>query len=68
MPKEIADKCVIPDHAGLYIYESYENGHTTIKEVKRSPRLHKRKISDELKYKAANNGATKYWYMAGVFK
>jgi len=68
MPIEIVEKCVIPEHAGLYVFEKYENGHSTIRELRRPPRLHNRKISDELKYRAAKNGATKYWYMAGAFK
>ena len=56
MPEELANKCDIPEYAGLYTF----NG-SWIKEVKKAPRLHSRKISPELKYKIARKMAYRYW-------
>lgn len=68
IPEKLLDKCEIPDHAGLYIFEKSENGHTWIREIKKAPRLHKRKISDQLKYNAARKASIKYWYSVGAFE
>lgn len=68
IPEKIIDKCKIPDHAGLYVYTKYDNGRSEIREIKKAPRLHKRKLSEKLKYHAARKASIKYWYMAGAFK
>ena len=56
MPEEISEKCDIPEYAGLYTFDG-----TWLKEVKKAPRLHSRKISLDLKYKIARKMAYRYW-------
>ncbi len=57
MPEELADQCKIPDYAGLYVLTKRGR----IKLVKKAPLLHKRKISDKLKYKTARKMVFRYW-------
>lgn len=61
MPEELAEKCDIPKYAGLY---TFKDGR--IKEVKKAPRLHSRKISIELKYSIAKKMAYRYWDLLGI--
>ena len=68
IPEELIDKCEIPDHAGLYVFKFNNAGRGIVTEVKRAKILHKRKISDTLKYRAARKASVKYWYSTGVFK
>lgn len=63
---EIADKCVIPEHAGLYIARRDRDSVVRVREVKSAPRLHRRKITDRQKYELARKMAYRYW--AGVDK
>lgn len=58
MPESLADKCEIPEYAGLYIYKERSNW---IVEVKKAPLLHKRKISEQLKYEIGRKMAYRYW-------
>jgi len=61
IPKEIENKCDIPEYAGLYVYYESHDSRLFIAEVKSAPRLHKRKISDNTKYKLARKMAYRYW-------
>lgn len=58
MPKELAEKCDIPNYAGLYVYN---NGWIT--ERKKPKRLHNRKISLDLKYHIARKMAFRFWHL-----
>ena len=61
LPKELADKCDIPEYAGLYIFRHNNIGEIVIDEVKRAPLLHKRKISERFKYEIGRKMAYRYW-------
>lgn len=61
LPETIADKCDIPDYAGLYVAYIDNAGHMRVTEKKRAPRLHKNKISDKLEYKILHKMYFKYW-------
>ena len=60
MPVELADKCEIPEHAGLYTYSPDMWG-GRVREAKKAPRLHSRKLDDQFKYKIAKKMAWRYW-------
>jgi len=62
MPDELAEKCDIPDYAGLYTF----NGRY-ITEIKKPPRLHNRKISLQLKYEIARKLSFKFWQSKNIF-
>ena len=68
IPEDLVDKCDIPEHAGLYVFKINNAGRGFVTEIKRAKILHKRKISDALKYKAARKASVKYWYSTGVFE
>lgn len=61
LPADIVDKCEIPDHAGLYVFAP--DNYFCIREVKKAPRLHTRKISDHNKYHTARKMHYRYWDM-----
>lgn len=63
MPKDLADKCEIPEYAGLYVYYIDRLKRPCISEVKRAPLMHKRKITTEQKYKVVRKMAYRYWDM-----
>ena len=63
MPKELADKCEIPPHCGLYVYTENRHGQGFVREVVSPPRLHKRKLGDEKKYEIAKKATWKVWNM-----
>lgn len=56
MTEELAEKCDIPDYAGLYVCDG-----RWIRQIKKAKRLHSRKISMELKYKIARKMAYRFW-------
>jgi hypothetical protein len=60
VPVEIADKCEIPDYAGLYVYYGERFG-PTISEIKKAPILHRRKIDDNKKYQIGRKMAYRFW-------
>ena len=62
LPAEIVDKCEIPDYAGLYVFDGPDCWHS-IREVKKAPRLHTRKISNHNKYHTAKKMHYRYWDM-----
>ena len=70
IPRELEDKCEIPEYAGLYVY--YEGrtssgkgtGNIIIREVKSAKLLHKRKIDDRLKYEIGRKMTYRYWDMS----
>lgn len=64
MPEELAEKCDIPEHAGLYIYRIDNAGYSRVREIKKAKLLHKRKISERLKYEVGRKMAYRYWHMA----
>ena len=59
VPIDIADKCEIPEHAGLYVFD--QDAVHQITEVKKAPRLHTRRISEHNKYKTARKMHYRYW-------
>ena len=61
LPADIVDKCEIPDYAGLYVFAP--DNYWCIREVKKAPRLHTRKISDHNKYHTAKKMHYRYWDM-----
>lgn len=67
MPEDLAERCEIPDYAGLYIYKppfkthSWAKRRAMVSEVKRAPLLHKRKITDKQKYNVVRKMAYRYW-------
>lgn len=63
MPEELAEKCEIPEYSGLYTFDG-----NWVKEVKKPKRLHKRKISLELKYQIARKLAFRFWESKKIFK
>jgi hypothetical protein len=58
MPESIADKCEIPEYAGLYVLN--KSGRW-ISEIKSAPLLHRGKLSDEKKYQIGRKMAFRYW-------
>ena len=62
LPEELADKCVIPEYAGLYTYRVDNAGYSRVVERKTAPLLHKGKISENKKYEVARKMAYKYWH------
>jgi hypothetical protein len=60
MSEELAEKCDIPEYAGLYIYNT-NAGDIRIREVKVAPLLHKRKITEKMKYQIGRKMAYRYW-------
>lgn len=62
MPEELANKCEIPEYSGLYVFDG-----RWVKEVKKPKRLHKRKISLELKYQIARKLAFRFWESKELF-
>ncbi len=56
LPEEIADKCEIPDYAGLFVIRN-----NYVREVKRAPLLHKTKISPREKYNIGRKMAYRFW-------
>lgn len=65
LPIELVDKCEIPDHAGLYVFDATIGrwDSSKIKEIKKPPRLHSRKISAHNKYHTARKMHYRYWDM-----
>ena len=61
LTEELAEKVDIPVYAGLYVLK-YWNGESGFAvEVKKPPRLHSRKLSDEVKYEIAKKAVFKCW-------
>jgi hypothetical protein len=63
LPVELVDKCEIPDYAGLYTFDPTQRNQWGVKEVKKAPRLHSRKISEHNKYSTARKMHFRYWDM-----
>lgn len=61
MPKELVSECKLPNHAGLYTYYIDNAGTGKVRELKKAPRLHKRKISEHIKYEVGRKMAFRYW-------
>lgn len=60
VPVELEDKCDIPDYAGLYVFKQNRvRGY--VHEIKKAPLLHRRKITDNLKYHIGRKMAYRYW-------
>ena len=64
MPEELADKCDIPDYAGLYICRVDNAGRLRVFEKKTAPLLHRRKISERKKYEIGRKMVYRYWHAA----
>lgn len=64
LPDELVDKCEIPDYAGLYVFKYDRNGRGYVSEVKAARLLHKRKLSEQLKYEVGRKMAYRYWNVA----
>jgi hypothetical protein len=62
MPDELAEKCDIPEYAGLYTCKVDNAGHIRVREVKPAPLLHKRKITEKMKYQIGRKMAYRYWH------
>ena len=63
MPKELADQCDIPSYAGLYVYRTNNEGVGYIQEIRKAPRLHTRKLTDEKKFEIAKKAVYRCWDM-----
>lgn len=61
LPEELVDKCKIPNYAGLYVFKYWNGEKGFVHEVKKPPRLHSRKISDDRKYEIAKKAVFRYW-------
>jgi hypothetical protein len=61
LPEELIDECKIPHYAGLYVFKYWNNETGFVREVKKPPRLHGRKISAEKKYEIAKKAVFRYW-------
>lgn len=57
MTEDLAHNCGVPDYCGLYVRTSTG----FIKQVKRAPRLHNRKMALEMKYDIARKLAYRFW-------
>lgn len=66
MPEELSEQCEIPPYAGLYIYGTNRHGQSWIREARKAPRMHSRKLSDEKKYDIAKKAVFKCWNMMSV--
>jgi hypothetical protein len=64
LPHTIVNDCEIPKYAGLYVRDAY--GH--IREVKKAPLLHKRKIEEWLKFSLAQKMQFRYWKLKKEIK
>ena len=62
VPESLAEKIIIPNYAGLYIYKEKTG---RVSEIKRAKLLHKNKISDSLKYTTARKMTFRYWREIG---
>ncbi len=60
MPAALADRCEIPAHAGLYVFEPDMWG-GRIREPKHAPRLHSRKSDNTERQHTAEKMAWRYW-------
>lgn len=58
LPEALSGNCEIPEYAGLFIYHA--NG--IVREEKRAPLLHRRKIDTELKYSIGRKMTYRYWH------
>jgi len=63
LTEELVDKCDIPSYAGLYVLTHWNGSIGYVNEVKKPPRLHKRKLSGETKYEIAKKAVFKCWNM-----
>jgi len=61
IPEELIDKCIIPEYAGLYVFRIDNAGIGRVREERRAPLLHKRKISDQKRYEIGRKMAFRYW-------
>ena len=61
IPEDLVDKCDIPEYAGLYVYKVNRHGEGRVTEIKTAKLLHKRKISNDMKYAIARKMAYRYW-------
>ena len=61
LPETIASKCNIPEYAGLYVFYTDNAGVERIKEEKKAPLLHKRKINEAAKYDVGRKMTYRYW-------
>ena len=63
LPEGLIELEEIPDYAGLYIYKQFDNGQSSVREVKSAKRLHRRKISDKKLFEIGRKMSYKYWHM-----
>ena len=61
LPENILNECDIPEYAGLYVVYVDNAGLIKIREEKKAPLLHKRKITDSKKYDIGRKMAYRYW-------
>jgi len=64
MPEELAEKCEIPEYAGLYTCRVDKVGNVRVSEARTAPLLHKRKITENMKYQIGKKMAYRYWHAA----
>jgi len=60
LPTSLADKCEIPEHAGLFVCHDGKTG-IRISEAKRAGLLHKNKVDQNFLYKVAKKASYRYW-------
>jgi hypothetical protein len=60
IPVALVDQCDIPDYAGLYVFDN-SRAYSRVRELKRAPRLHDRKITDKQKYQVTRKVHYRYW-------
>lgn len=61
LSEDLIEKCNIPDYAGLYSANIDKNGICRIKELKPAKLLHKRRISEKMKYDIGRKMAHRFW-------
>jgi hypothetical protein len=61
LPEELIDECKIPSYAGLYVFKHWDGKRGGVVEAIKPPLLHRRKVSDVIKYKTAQKAVYRYW-------
>ena len=62
LPEDLAEKVEIPVYAGLYTFYVDNAGIGRVREVKKAPLLHRRKLPLEKKYEIGRKMAYRYWH------
>lgn len=60
MPRELVEKCDIPDYAGIWVYDP-DPPAEWVTQIRIAPMLHKRKVSPDVINKAAQKMTGRYW-------